>query len=175
MSHLNFCILAFSTNFCTIKTNMSGNTVWLQASGFQKLAKMDHFWTVKWDIFQVFNNVFNVFKRKLPFGKNFKKIARSPIMTLLLMIKDISKCFSLDGNWKVISLVSSIALGLNGGGGGLWVSWWVIYGMDFVYEHGVGWRHTKSYIRSIFLGARSIFKDDINSCCCFSSHQTSFF
>ena len=28
-------------------------------------------------------------------------------------------------------------LGLNGGG--LWVSWWVIYGMDFVYEHhGVG-------------------------------------
>ena len=30
-------------------------------------------------------------------------------MTLLLMIKDISKCFSLDGNWKVISLVSSIA------------------------------------------------------------------
>ena len=129
---------------------------------------------VKWDNFQAFNNVFNVFKRKLPFGKNFKKIARSPIMTLLLMIKDISKCFSLDGNWKVISLVSSIALGLNGGGGGLWVSWWVIYGMDFVYEHGVGWRHTKSYIRSIFLGARSIFRDD-NSCCCFSSHQTSFF
>ena len=30
-------------NFCPIKTDMSGNTVWPQASGFQKLAKMDHF------------------------------------------------------------------------------------------------------------------------------------
>ena len=37
-------ILAFYTNFCPIQTNMSGNTVWQQASGFQKLAKMDHFW-----------------------------------------------------------------------------------------------------------------------------------
>ena len=44
MSHLNFLILAFSTNFCPIKTDMSGNTVWPQASGFQKLAKMEHFW-----------------------------------------------------------------------------------------------------------------------------------
>ena len=44
MSHLNYLILAFSTNFCPIKTYMSGNTVWPQASGFQKLAKMDHFW-----------------------------------------------------------------------------------------------------------------------------------
>ena len=39
-----FLILAFSTNFCPIKTDLSGNTVWPQASGFQKLAKMDHFW-----------------------------------------------------------------------------------------------------------------------------------
>ena len=39
-----FWISAFSTNFCPIKTDMSGNTVWLQASGVQKLAKMDHFW-----------------------------------------------------------------------------------------------------------------------------------
>ena len=39
-----FSILAFSTNFCPIKTDLSGNTVWPQASGFQKLAKMDHFW-----------------------------------------------------------------------------------------------------------------------------------
>ena len=38
---LNFGI---STNFCLIKTDLSGNTVWPQASGFQKLAKMDHFW-----------------------------------------------------------------------------------------------------------------------------------
>ena len=44
MTHLNFFILAFSTNFCPIKTDLSGNTIWPQASGFQKLAKMDHFW-----------------------------------------------------------------------------------------------------------------------------------
>ena len=37
-------ISAFSTNFCPLKSDLSGNTVWLQASGFQKLAKMDHFW-----------------------------------------------------------------------------------------------------------------------------------
>ena len=44
MSHLNFWILPFSTNFCRIKTDLSGNTVWPQASAFQKLAKMDQFW-----------------------------------------------------------------------------------------------------------------------------------
>ena len=44
MSHLNFWILAFSTNFCPIKNDLSGNTVWPQALGFQKVAKMDHFW-----------------------------------------------------------------------------------------------------------------------------------
>ena len=38
-----FLNLAFSTKFCPIKTGLSGNTVWPQASGFQKLAKMDHF------------------------------------------------------------------------------------------------------------------------------------
>ena len=37
-------ILAFFTNFCPFKTDLSGNTVWPQASGFQKLAKMNHFW-----------------------------------------------------------------------------------------------------------------------------------
>ena len=42
MSHLNFWILAFSSMFCLIKTDLSGNTVWPRASGFQKLAKMDH-------------------------------------------------------------------------------------------------------------------------------------
>ena len=41
---LIFGILAFSTNFCPIKTDLSGNTVRPQASDFQKLAKMDHFW-----------------------------------------------------------------------------------------------------------------------------------
>ena len=44
MSHLNFLILVFSTNFCPIKTDLSGNTIWPQASDFQKLAKIDHFW-----------------------------------------------------------------------------------------------------------------------------------
>ena len=44
MSQFNFWILAFSTNFCPIKTDLSGNTVWPQASGFQKLAKMANFW-----------------------------------------------------------------------------------------------------------------------------------
>ena len=44
MSHFNFWIWAFSTNFCPIKTDLSGNTVWPQASGFQKIAQMDHFW-----------------------------------------------------------------------------------------------------------------------------------
>ena len=44
MSHLNFLILAFATNFCPIKTDLSGNTVWPQASGFQKFTKRDHFW-----------------------------------------------------------------------------------------------------------------------------------
>ena len=42
-----FWILAFSTNFGPIKTDLSGNTVWPQAADFQKLAKMDnfcHFW-----------------------------------------------------------------------------------------------------------------------------------
>ena len=37
-------ILTFSTNFCPIKSDLSGNTVWPQSSGFQKLAKMDNFW-----------------------------------------------------------------------------------------------------------------------------------
>ena len=37
-------ILAFSTNVWPIETDLSGKTVWPQASGFQKLAKMHHFW-----------------------------------------------------------------------------------------------------------------------------------
>ena len=42
--HLNSLILAFFTNFYPIKIDMSGNTDWPQATGFQKLAKLDHFW-----------------------------------------------------------------------------------------------------------------------------------
>ena len=40
---LNVSIKAFSTNFCLIKSYLSGNTVWLQASDFQKLAKLTIF------------------------------------------------------------------------------------------------------------------------------------
>ena len=40
MSHLNFSVLPFST--------ISGNTVWLQSLGFQKLTKLDHFWHFWW-------------------------------------------------------------------------------------------------------------------------------
>ena len=40
-------ILAFSTNFCPIKTDLSGNTVWPQASDFQKLAKLAIFGILK--------------------------------------------------------------------------------------------------------------------------------
>ena len=32
-----FLILVFSTNFCPIKIDLSGNTIWLQTSGFQKM------------------------------------------------------------------------------------------------------------------------------------------
>ena len=41
---LNLRILAFFTNFCLIKSDLSGNTVWPQASGFRKLAKLTNFW-----------------------------------------------------------------------------------------------------------------------------------
>ena len=44
MSHSSFSILAFSNNFCPIKSGQSGNSVWPQVLGFQKLAKMDLFW-----------------------------------------------------------------------------------------------------------------------------------
>ena len=44
-----FLNMAISTNFCPIKTDLSGNTVWQQGSGFQKLAKP------KWTIFGIFN------------------------------------------------------------------------------------------------------------------------
>ena len=37
-------ILGFSINFCPVKTNLSGNTIWPKASVFQKIYKMEHFW-----------------------------------------------------------------------------------------------------------------------------------
>ena len=44
----NFFILAFFTHFSTIKIDLSGNTVWTQASDFQKLAKIDDFGHFYW-------------------------------------------------------------------------------------------------------------------------------
>ena len=44
MSHLNFFSFGIFYQFCPIKTDLSGNALWPQASGFQKLGKMDHFW-----------------------------------------------------------------------------------------------------------------------------------
>ena len=37
-------ILAFSTNFCPFKTDLSGNTVWPQASVFKNLSNFWHFY-----------------------------------------------------------------------------------------------------------------------------------
>ena len=42
MSLLNFGI--FHQFFDLFKTDLSGNSVWPQALGFQKLTKLDHFW-----------------------------------------------------------------------------------------------------------------------------------
>ena len=46
IKNVAFLVLKFGifTNFCPIKSDLSGNTVWPQASGFQKLVKTDHFW-----------------------------------------------------------------------------------------------------------------------------------
>ena len=41
ISHLNFGIFH---QYLSYKSDLSGNNVWPQALGFQKLAKMDHFW-----------------------------------------------------------------------------------------------------------------------------------
>ena len=43
-NYSKFFSFGISTTFCPIKTDLSGNTIWPQASGFQKLAKMDNFW-----------------------------------------------------------------------------------------------------------------------------------
>ena len=51
-----FSILAFSTNFCPINIDLSGNTVWPQALRFWKLAKLSIFAApnVEWDFFSDF-------------------------------------------------------------------------------------------------------------------------
>ena len=52
MSHLDSLILAFSTNFFLLKSDLSGNTVLLHASGFQKIRN------VEWDFFSSFSFIF---------------------------------------------------------------------------------------------------------------------
>ena len=63
MSHLNFPILAFSTNFCPIKSDLSGNTDWRQASGFKNTPKRTIFWQ-----FQLKNVNVARFARKVKFN-----------------------------------------------------------------------------------------------------------
>ena len=52
MSHLSFyhfgILYQFLSDFMDFIIDLSGNTVLLQASGFQKPAKMDHFWHFYW-------------------------------------------------------------------------------------------------------------------------------
>ena len=57
---MNFSLWAFSTNFCSIWTGLSGNTVWQYPLVFQKFAKIDHFWWtfVKWDFLRYFVPLF---------------------------------------------------------------------------------------------------------------------
>ena len=43
MSHFSFLFLAFPTIFRPLKIDLYGNTVWPQASGFQKIAKLTIF------------------------------------------------------------------------------------------------------------------------------------
>ena len=57
---MNYSILAFSTIFRPIKVDMSGNTVWPQASGFQKIAKIDHSWNFQWFFVNVARSANNV-------------------------------------------------------------------------------------------------------------------
>ena len=48
ISHLSFSILAFSTNICPIKIDLSGTTVWPQVSSLKKVVKIDYFWLFWW-------------------------------------------------------------------------------------------------------------------------------
>ena len=57
MSYFSFWIMAFSTNFCPFTTDLFGNTVWPQVSGFQKLVKLNETFSVifkhKIDLIQI--------------------------------------------------------------------------------------------------------------------------
>ena len=84
-----FDVLTFSTNFCPLKTDLTGNTVWPQASGFQKLAKWDHFGNfnellskqnvnvarnVEWDFFCDFQTPWVIWEYKMSFDQENKAL-----------------------------------------------------------------------------------------------------
>ena len=84
MSHLDFSILAFSTNFCPFYSDKSGNTAWLKILGFQKLAKLA--------FFGIFNELENGNDETL--NRDFQ--------TLCKQSRNSKKCFSFILQCQVI-------------------------------------------------------------------------
>ena len=95
MSHLNFSILVLSTNFCPIKTDMSGTIVWPQDSGVQKLVKINFLGifnqllsiqnanvtrfarNIEWDFFVIFKHRVAIFELLWTLSRTYlKKIKR---------------------------------------------------------------------------------------------------
>ena len=74
MSHLNFWILVFPTNFCLIKIDLSGNTV---SSDFQKHAKLT--------IFGIFNELLSTQNVNIArFARKFECDILSDFQTMCL-------------------------------------------------------------------------------------------
>ena len=72
MYHFNFWILAFSTHICPIEYDLSGNTIWPQASGSQKLAKRPILGILlQWVLFSKKNINCGEFCKIWPFQPNF--------------------------------------------------------------------------------------------------------
>ena len=100
LSHLNFGILVFSTNFCPNKTDLSGNTVWPQASGFQKLAKMDHFWHFKLTF--VHSKCKRSSLRSQCWMRLFQWFSNNVYCTVISDFAMIIKCPGRKNMWKLI-------------------------------------------------------------------------
>ena len=68
--------MAFSTNICPIKSDLSGNTVSPQASNYLKFAKMGHFlpFLIKFRQLAMLNDTFSVIFKHRVRAKNTKKI-----------------------------------------------------------------------------------------------------
>ena len=102
---MNLWILAFSINFCPFKIDLSGNAVWPQASGFQKLARLTIFGSfekllytqnvnvarfahnVQWDFFFDFQTPWNYAKTK---PKNKWPLSTSEVTEVLKIGADPS-------------------------------------------------------------------------------------